>query len=768
MPLITLLLAGWLASPQAVMIDRVRFLPDQPKPYLLRDWDATAKAANAIFFDLHRKGPYLPLVWLITGKHRTDKSTFGMPSYVGNESARGQTGEAICQLGAILGSSAAKLDGARGATDWLGMSTQFFNPKEGLVLNNVGAGTDTSFWYVLLPSLDYIQLSLSHPDWKQGKTTSRKIADTWARGIEELDGNFDHTAYNFRTKKPLDNKLWIEPDAAAGVAYLELSEGLRLNDVKYQQASERALRFLEHRTNNPTYEVLTPYGALSAAYLNAEKGENWDVKRFTNWCFEPTAPQRAGWGMVLGNWGGLDVGGLMGSVTDGGGYAFAMNTFLDAANVAPIARYDARFSRDIAKWILNLANSARLFYGDAVPSDHQSSAAWKGDPGHGLAYEGLRRSREGKSPYATGDAVQGSGAKTDIGLYGSGYVGLLAALVHPTNVPMILRIDLRATDFLPVKAFPTDLYWNPYREEKTVTLNLGRRAVRLYDAIRHRYLTQYPVSGSFALKLAGNQAAQIVQVTPSNWTSISGNVTRVAGIAIDYNNGSRSRPEHAAVVPRDQSVSVRMSRAVFNSVGHVEWDRIASDPIQLSGGEGSRMRATLRFAWDDRYAYFRVQQNAPSTETIQAPSREELALHWWDFEDVVISLDPGRGLTSVASVPGITLGWSSEGQNDLFLCPDLGAKDLEVQTSGTAKGSNREIEGRISWNALNRAFGYVASGERLPATGRKLGCQPLLVDGTFRRQAYIGGARYTKPSGYDQNSRTLVLVTADLGRAHAN
>jgi len=178
----------------------------------------------------------------------------------------------------------------------------------------------------------------------------------------------------------------------------------------------------------------------------------------------------------------------------------------------------------------------------------------------------------------------------------------------------------------------------------------------------------------------------------------------------------------------------------------------------LSGGDGSKMRATLQFAWDDGFAYFRVKQTTPSTETIQAPSSQELARHWWDFEDVVLSLDPGRGLTSVAAVPEITLGWSSTRQNDLVFCPDLDAKSLEVRTSGTAKDSNRQIDGKVAWSALNRAYGFGATDERLPAAGRKLGCQPLLVDGTFKRQAYIGGARYTKPSGYDKNSRTLVLV----------
>jgi hypothetical protein len=747
------LLAFWagcfLSLGQPALIDRVRFLPDQPQPYQLRNWPETAKDANSIFFDLTRKGDYLPVVWM------PDKKSFGMPSYVGNEEIRGKTGEAICQLGALLGSTADKLPLNEGGVNWLSLSSQFYVPKEGLVLNNVGATSDSSFWYVLLPSLDYVQLSLAHPDWVRGRQISQTIADTWARGIDELGANFDHTAYNFVTKKPLDNKLWVEPDAAAGAAYLELCEALRSGASKYWQASGKALGAMEKRTTNPTYEVLTPYGALTAAYLNAAKGQNWDMNRFVNWCFEPTAPQRPGWGMIVGKWGGQDVGGLMGSVNDGGGYAFAMNTYLDAANLAPVARYDARFSHDIAKWLLNVANSSRFFYGDSVAADHQSSPNWKGDPGRGLAYEGVRRTWEGKDLYVTGDAVRGNGAKTDIGLYGSGYVGLLAALVHPTNVPMILRLDLRATDFLPVKAYPTDLYWNPYAEAKTVSVKLGSAPVRLYDAVSHQFLAAHPVSGFYPLSLRPDQAVQIVQVPASGAVSFDGRVTSVEGVPIDYGNGRVPRPKHAVVVPEDLSVAVQVGKASLDSAGNVKWDQVSSDRVTLQSG---KMRAALRFAWDDQYLYFDVTQTAPATETIEAPTGKELGRHWWDFEDVVLTLDPGRGITSVADVPEITLGWSSKGQTDLVLCPQLNPDEVQVATTGQARYANRNISGRVLWSALDRVYGFTAPSDHLPVAGAKLGCQPLIVDGTFNRQAYIGGARYAKPSGYDQNSRTLVLA----------
>ena len=754
--MIELLLSVGLLLPHPGMISRVRFLPDLPQPLVARDWNATASAMHSVLFNPSLTGQYLPLVWVSPNKTNPRAATFGMPSYVGHHGKRDVTGEGIAQLGALLGSDECGLNIREGKTDWLALSSQYFSSPEGLVLNNVGGSTGSSFWYEILPSLDFEQLSLRNPGWLDGRRMSREIADTWIRGEAELSGNFDHTSYKFLTKTAVDNKLWIEPDAAAGVAYLELSEGLRSNNPKYLAAASRALMPLESRTTNPTYEILTPYGALAAAYLNAEKEQNWDVVRFTNWCFEPTAPQRAGWGMIVGKWGGEDVGGLMGSVTDGGGYAFAMNTFIAAGTIAPIARYDSRFSVDIAKWLLNLSNAARLFYRDSLPADHQSSAGWGGDPGHGLAYEGLHRRWLGKSPFAAGDATTDKSAHTDFGVYGSGYVGLLAALIHPTNVPGILRIDLRASDSLPVRAYPTDLYWNPYGDAKTVSVHLGSKLVRPYDAVSNRFLSRRAVSGTFPLHLRSKQAVQFVQVPAMGAVTKSGWLTKVGGIPIDYRNGDVPRPTHPIMVAPDDSVAVKVEPVVLDSKHDADWTRISSRPIQLTSG--GTMKADISFAWDARYLYFHVKQTAPSSELLEAPNRSELSRHWWDYEDVSFDLDPGRGQYSVAAVPVITLGWSSKDRADLAFSPDLEETDLPIQTLGSSSKSDREISGKILWTSLNKVYGLQGSGDRWPTVGQKLGCQPLLVDGTFRRQAYIGGARYTKPSGVDRNSRTLVLA----------
>jgi hypothetical protein len=141
--------------------------------------------------------------------------------------------------------------------------------------------------------------------------------------------------------------------------------------------------------------------------MNAELGSNYDVAKLVNWCFDPgPRPQaRPNWGVITGTWNGLDVDGLVGSATDGGGYAFAMNSFQYAGTLAPLARYDPRYAHDIGKWILNLANAARLFYSNSHDAAHQSSYDWASthDRKSVIAYEGLRRWKRSDASTARAD-----------------------------------------------------------------------------------------------------------------------------------------------------------------------------------------------------------------------------------------------------------------------------------------------------------------------------------------------------------------------------
>ncbi|HEV2828213.1 MAG TPA: hypothetical protein VGW76_11485, partial [Pyrinomonadaceae bacterium] len=250
-----------------------------------------------------------------------------------------------------------------------------------------------------------------------------------------------------------------------------------------------------------------------------------------SWCFDESKT-RPGWGTIAEDWGGYSCHGLVGSITDGGGYAFSMNTFASAGALVPLVRYDDRYSRAIGKWMLNAANSARLFYRDALPDDHQSSASWKGDGGV-IAYEGLRKQWKGRSPYATGDPVRLGWGPTDLALYGGSYVGFFGGIVRRTNIEMILQLDCLATDFFHDRAYPTYLYYNPYDVAKEIQIDVGPESRDLYDAATDSFLKKN-VKGVSTFSLAADTAALIVIAPARGTISRKGNKRLINGVVIDY------------------------------------------------------------------------------------------------------------------------------------------------------------------------------------------------------------------------------------------
>ena len=101
------------------------------------------------------------------------------------------------------------------------------------------------------------------------------------------------------------------------------------------------LKLYFHRRKVAFTEALLPLGVYTAAYLNATEGANYDVQKLLNWVFDgcksPTG--RTGWGIIVGKWGDYDVSGLQGSITDGGGYAFLMNSIKPAWPFVPMVKY---------------------------------------------------------------------------------------------------------------------------------------------------------------------------------------------------------------------------------------------------------------------------------------------------------------------------------------------------------------------------------------------------------------------------------------------
>lgn len=522
----------------------VDMMPNLPRPFRMRDWRAVARGLDRLAFDFSARGQYLPLIWLDNSHLNSDAPAFGLPSYVGSKQT-GADHESITTMGAVLGATLVGIDKSRQDHDYVAMCEAYFNRRNGqrLVLNRLETTTGGSFWYEIFPHIVFYALADLYPSHARLGEIVESTADRWADACFAMRGpdgtpDFDHTAFDFAAMRPADNGRWREPDAAAGIAWLEYAAWRRDHNPRHLQAADLCMEFLQRRRSNPYYENLLPWGTLTAARMKAELGRDLDVDKLLKWCFG-ISDCRGGWGVTVGNWGGYDCSGLLGSVDNQGGYAFAMNTFVQAGALTPLVRYDPSYARAIGKWILNLANSARLFYPSELPADHQSSAFWKGDPESVIAYEGLRHQWNDRQPFATGDAVVMKwGPETDLGMYGSVYVGMLGALVHRTSDERILALDCLATDFYRDRAWPTYLIFNPYAEARRVRFGVGAAPVDLYDAATGSFLAR-GVHGEARFALPGDRAAVVVLAPAGGKLVTEPHRTLIDGVVVDYVGAAR-------------------------------------------------------------------------------------------------------------------------------------------------------------------------------------------------------------------------------------
>ena len=688
--LLVCLPGGAALAVEQIAIPVIERMPALPPGYRLRDRKKTARDVDALAFDFEKQGAHLPLPWWDDGRVDHDITGFALPAYVGDfrQTPKSNNYDAITCLGAILGASAVGIDKrAQHGRDWVSMIQIYYSQKNGtnLYLNNPGSTTGRSFWYELFPSILFAQIHSRYPDHPAMRAQLLAIADRWHAGCLALGASakrapdFDHTAFDFGTGKPFDEPRWREPDAAAGVAWLELAAHAAGGDPKHLEAARWALRFLDERERNPFYEILLPYGAYAAARLNAEHGDKHDTEKLLRWVFDGSNPRK--WGVIAESWDGIPMHGLAGSVYPEHEYAFTMNSFVTPAALAPVVRYDKRFARSLGRWILNVAANSRHFYPDSWPADRQTSWKWasENDPAFALAYEGvrartLRRVRPAAeqesvgtlagslmpapngrpprsavirpaangalaaewrldlapaarhtlaigfhhdraprdleifsapsakgpwkkmlsvaadkkgnawtnlteftgggslhlrleaapmadapavvidelyvnsfvsaAPEAAGDPTYLGWGATDVGLYGSVFSGLLGALVEPTDVEGILRIDCLATEAFAPAAYPTWLLYNPHPEARTVTLDppsTPNNRYGLYEAISEKLLVR-DGAGRISVEIPADSSALLV-ICPSagSYRRESGRLL-CNGVAIDHSFSPSVQP----------------------------------------------------------------------------------------------------------------------------------------------------------------------------------------------------------------------------------
>jgi hypothetical protein len=550
------------AAGRQLSLSAIDTLPNAPTTYEMRDWYQTATDFDTLAFDTAATGQFLPLVKIDnTPVSPQLQKSFGLAAYVGETRTFSETGErvheAVASLGAVLGGTLVGIDKSAGPNNWVAMSREYYVDRNSqfIVLNNPFEASGKSAWYETYPSILFYSIADRYQDETTLQSALNIVDARFYSAVNKLTAsgtapNFNYTAYNFKTEQPVYNGTWREPDMGLGMAWLQHAAYWRNKDTNpvqaanYLNAVDWSLAYYEQSSSNPSYEILAPFGAYAAARMNAEHGRNYDVQKLVRWVFD-RSNARPTMLMIPGQqWGGEDVGGLMGFTIPNSsttrGYAFSMNTFATAMPMVPLARYEDRFSRAIGKWMLNAANSARLYYSDEHSAQQQSSEFWTGDPENSVAYEGLRHhwldQFDGEELYAAGDPLTyGWGPQTDYSIYGSAVSGVFGSIVKTTNVEKILQLDLLATDFYHDAAHDTYLYYNPLGTTQAVSINLAAGTkFDLYDAVSNRFLARGATSQAY-FNVPSDEAVMLVLV-PSGGTEVhAGRQFLVDGVVVDYN-----------------------------------------------------------------------------------------------------------------------------------------------------------------------------------------------------------------------------------------
>jgi hypothetical protein len=486
-------------------IERISRMSDMPQPYHMLDWREKALAYDRLVYDFNAEGEYWPLIWLDDSRKNLDQTTFGIYTAIGDvrqgeQNNSGMFHESINSLGSLLGATLVGIDKSdQDGYNYVKMVQNYFNTDIGwnIMMNNtcpevalLGGGYGRDWWYDVFPNVLFYALAYFYPEEGITDEILHSIAEQFYKADSVLNGNYNFSFFDYGNMQGEKNIIPSQEDAAAGHAYVLYCAYRKFDDERYLQGAKSALSAMENLTENRFYEILMPFGAYLAARLNAEQGTGYDPLKWIDWSFNGAAG-REGWGVLVGEWNGYDISGLVGSIIHNDGYGFLMNTFDMAWPLVAMVRYDPSYANAIGKWMLHAANAAHLMYPDEISDDQQTLPGKKDVTKGVIAYEAVihhsdfEDARNIAAPVAQGDGpnwVKGENPDvSQFSVYGSGHVGIFGSIIEKTDVQGILKLDLLATDFYREEAYPTHLYYNPYSEIKEIKVALGSGSV--YDLV---------------------------------------------------------------------------------------------------------------------------------------------------------------------------------------------------------------------------------------------------------------------------------------------
>lgn len=540
-------------------LQRVDQMADLPQPLEIIDYQKLALKFDSTVYDFNAKGKFWPLVWKDSSEKNFPQTVVGLYTAVGDvrqgpANNKGMFHEALATMGAVMSATLVGIDKSdQQGLNYVGMLKNYFNKETGwdIMMNNtcpevalLGGGYGRDWWYDVYPNVLFYAIYDQYPNEPGFTEIAKRIAEKFYGADSVLNGNYNWSYFDYGKMMPMKNNICAQPDAAAGHAWVLYAAYKKFGDERYLKGAMSALKALQSQSLNPTYELLMPFGAYLSARINAEQGKQYDVNKMLGWTFDGTPLCREGWGVLTGNWNGMDISGIVGSTVDHGGYGFLMNTYDAAWPLVPLVRYDQSYANAIGKWMLNAANAARFFYPQYMPDEHETIPQLADVTKGVIGYEGMIRKSSYPqyenipAPIAQGDGplwVPGKNPQeSQFSVYGSAHAGIFGSIIRATNIPGILQLNVLATDFYHDKAYPSYLYYNPYTEDKLVLINIEKgKSVDLYNTVSAQFIARN-VSSSVQIKLPAQQAALIVSVPTGGKISYEGQKMSVNGVVVDY------------------------------------------------------------------------------------------------------------------------------------------------------------------------------------------------------------------------------------------
>jgi hypothetical protein len=349
----------------------------------------------------------------------------------------------------------------------------YFSGPYGLFLDGAGA-TLCEYWYLMnVTAMAYGLIRLrfaKDPEWMaRVEKSATRLKDM----AQQLHYDFNSQGYDFAKAAAFTRQdIYRQPDAVGGYSYVMLLAWKLTGKETFLAEAKTAIdRYLAFAAN-PWYEI--PSGAM--AVLSAARLEAMGYPTSAEKALKFVLDAKVGL-MATGKWGGHEVNGLMaGFCTEPPGQAYSMESMVTLPYLLPSVRFRPELAGEVARLALNVSANMRLFYPEYLPRESQS----RPDLPPMFPYERLSREEKGHSPYATGDFA---GHRS---IYGGAYVMWLDKMITHQGDPWLLRWDLGKTDFMEPDLAPAYLYYNPWPEEKRVTVAMANKQGSLHDLARRK------------------------------------------------------------------------------------------------------------------------------------------------------------------------------------------------------------------------------------------------------------------------------------------